>query len=336
MKNIRYLLEFAAVWCGYRILRLLPHWLVKFNAHIGAFFFALIPGAMKVATANIHTAFPEKSAGECRRIARKSFFHLVFNISEFLWMSGSKRRIERWTTIPEPLRGELRRHVAEGRRIIFINPHLGSWEGSGIMAPHFVEMNMVAVVKQIRNPYLDRLFNGGGRKLEAGVRLVYSKGAMRGALKGLRDGYGIGILIDQNTRVRDGGVFVDFFGLPCPCSSAPPVLVDYCRKNNIPVVIYIGASLREDNGVVAARAVTLRRPYEDYKSNAEMLQEIIEVSEGYIRSKPEQYLWFYKRFQYIPHGIDEVRRRRYPYYAIEPGERFYSKIAATDAHNGKA
>ncbi|MDD4816398.1 MAG: hypothetical protein PHI85_00320 [Victivallaceae bacterium] len=330
MKKLRYIIEFAAVWCGYRVLRLLPHSAVKCIARIGAFFFTLVPGAMRVAVANIHTAFPEKNDAECRRTARKSFFHLVFNISEFLWMSGNRKRIERWTTIPEPLRGELRRHVAEGRRIIFINPHIGSWEGSGLMAPHFVEMNMVAVVKQMRNPYLDNLFNGSGRKLEPGVRLVYSKGAMRGALKGLRDGFGIGILIDQNTRVRDGGVFVDFFGLPCPCSSAPTVLVDYCRKNNIPVVIYIGASLREDNGMVAARAVTLRHPYEEYPSATAILQEILEVSEGYIRSKPEQYLWFYKRFQYIPHGIDEKLRRRYPYYAIEPGERFYSRVAAAN------
>ena len=42
---------------------------------------------------------------------------------------------------------------------------------------------------------------------------------------------------------------------------------------------------------------------------------------------PEQYLWFYKRFQYIdPEASDEVKKR-YPDYAVVPNAHFFSRTA---------
>ena len=58
----------------------------------------------------------------------------------------------------------------------------------------------------------------------------------------------------------------------------------------------------------------------------EMIQELISISEEFIRKTPEQYLWLYKRFAHIPQGIDEKLKKRYPYYARVVKDSFYSKV----------
>ncbi len=310
----------------YGLLRIMPHWLIKFNAVWLGYLLFLWPPARKIAVANIRTAFPEKSLTEIKRIARKSFFNLVFNLTEFLWMSGKVERIERYTVIPEPVLTLLKDCVRDHIRIIFVNPHLGSWEGSGLMAPHYAGVKMVAIAKPVRNPYLNKFINKIGREQEEGLQIIYSKGAMRASIKALKSGMGVGTLIDQNTRGRDGGVFVNFFGLPVPSSTAPAVLMDYCVKNQIPAKIIYGTSVRLANGVITAHSDELSKDFAEYASPDEVLQELMQISEKFIRRFPEHYLWFYKRFQYIPPDCPAEIKARYPYYATVAPPRFFSKV----------
>lgn len=325
MKKLGQFIFYLAVVAAFKLLRATPRALLKLLAHGAGNLLYLWPEAGKVTRANLRAAFPEKSEKEVRRIARASIFNLLYNIVEFLWMCGNTKRIERCCTIPEPLRSFLADQVKEQRRIIFVNPHLGSWEDSGLMAPHYSGVKMVAIAKPVRNPYLDRFYNRLAREQESGLRIIHTKGAMRACLKALKDGYGVGTLIDQNTRVRDGGTFVDFFGLPVPSSTAPAVLMDYCVKNSIPAIIIYGTSVRLENGVVTAHAALLSKPYGEYASPAEVLQELMHTSEEFIRKFPEQYLWFYKRFQYIPQDAPPELKARYPYYATVASDRFYRR-----------
>ena len=55
-----------------------------------------------------------------------------------------------------------------------------------------------------------------------------------------------------------------------------------------------------------------------------MIQAITDITEEYIRMAPEQYLWLYKRFQYIPPDTPPEIRKRYPDYAVVPKASFYS------------
>ena len=143
----------------------------------------------------------------------------------------------------------------------------------------------------------------------------------------MREGCGIGLLIDQNTRVRDGGCFVNFFGLPVTSSKSPASLKRFCDANNIPAVIAYGTSIREADGKIHAKMEYLPKPFDEYENDEAVLQALMDLSEKYIRRYPEQYLWFYHRFQNIPAGIPEEVRRRYPYYAAEPPPTFYDKRA---------
>lgn len=325
--EFRHRLEYMAVWIPYHLIRHLPYCVVKFIARCGGCLVHAAPSARRIVRANIHAAMPELPESEVNRIARESFYHIAWNLLEFFWLDGKPARIRRCYYLPEEITEQLKGHVARGERIIFVNPHLGSWEASGVMAPFYAGVRMVAIAKPVKNPYFNRILNRGSREKVPGLEIIFSNGAIRAALKALRAGLGVGTLIDQNTRGRDGGVFVDFFGLPVPSSTAPANLMAYCRLHKIPAVIIYGTSVRHADGRITAHSEYLPKPFEEYADEKEVLQDLMRISEKYIRRYPEQYLWFYKRFQYIPPECPDELRARYPFYARDISAHFFRKTA---------
>lgn len=324
-KNIRHIFEYLFVLFFYMILRILPRAGVGGAARLCGWAMRLIPGALRICEANIRIAFPDWTPAQARTAARKSLYHVTLNFLEFAWMSGNRRRIERICAPDPAIVAHLREYAARGVRIIFVTPHLGSWEASGMMVPYYTDIPMVAIAKPVKNPYLNRLLNSHGREKAQGLKIIFARGAMRAAVRALRDGVSLGTLIDQNTRVRDGGEFVDFFGLPAPSSMAPAVLMRHCRANGIPAVLIYGASVRE-NGRIIPYIEELPKPFEEYGSDREVIGEVMRMTEKFIRRFPDQYVWYYKRFNYIPREADDALRKRYPWYSIPAAPTFYRKV----------
>ncbi len=330
MRNFIFYLEYLTARLLAGALRLLPYrWLPKL-ANTAEFCFRAARPYRRLVRANIRAAMPELAPPEIERISRESLRNMFRNFLEFVWMNGDPERVARCCYPPPEIRAMLRRHVDAGRRIIFINPHLGSWEASGLMIPMYADMEMVAIAKPVKNPYINRLLNSGGREKVRGLRIIFSRGAAREAIKQMKQGAHLGTLIDQNTRVRDGGEFLDFFGLPVASSVSPAVLKRYCDAHGIPSVIIFGATLRRPDGILHPVCVELPRPFEEYPDDRAVIQEMMKISESYIRRYPEQYLWLYKRFQHIPPDCPEELRKRYPYYAKVPSPNFFRKIRKRD------
>lgn len=328
IKTVRDGLNFLLVFCLWSVIRLLPLCAIRWIARGGSYLmWVTIPSIRKISVANICAAMPETSVAEAKRIARESCYHMSRNMLEFVWMNGIPCRIERCCRMPDAVKQQLQDCLQQQKRIIFVNPHLGSWEASGLMAPYYANVEMVAIAKPIRNKYLNSFFNRRNREKVRGLQIVFSRGAVKAAIQALRQGRSLGTLIDQNTRVRDGGEFVNFFGLPVPCSKSPVLLGRFCIANALPVEILYGVSYRETDGTITCSVRKLKKDIGEYTDDLELLQELMLYTEENIRRIPEQYLWYYKRFQYIPHHISPELRKRYPYYAVEPGERFYSRTA---------
>jgi KDO2-lipid IV(A) lauroyltransferase len=323
--KIRYFIEYIACLGAYFLLKIQPHFMVAAIARFWGTFTYCLPQVRKLVSANIKTAFPEKDTQEIKRIGRASVINTFLNIFEFLWMANNRKRIEKYTRISEEATKVLTDYAADNTRVILVNPHLGSWEASGMMAPYYIDMELAAVATPLDNPYLNKFFNTGNREKTGGLKIIFSKGAIRAAIKAMREGINIGLLIDQNTKVRAGGIFVDFFGLPVPSSKAPAELVRFALNNEIKVGIIFGVSLRDENGVLVGQSRSLSKPLAEYETQ-EMIQELTSISEEFIRKYPEQYLWLYKRFAHIPQDIDEERKARYPYYARVVKDSFYSRV----------
>ena len=329
MRNFIYYLEYLGAKVLAWEVRILPRAFLPVMARWMELCFRLARPYRKLIRANISAAMPELAPPEVERISRESMRNTFWNFLEFVWMNGSMKRLQRCCQYPpDPeLKKMILDHHHAGRRMIFINPHLGSWEASGMMVTMFGNLDMAAIAKPIKNPYVNRLLNSGSREKAHGLKIIFSRGAAREAIKLMKKGMHLGTLIDQNTRVRDGGEFLEFFGMQVASSVSPSVLKRYCDAHDLPAVLIFGVSLRGEDGLIHPQCIELPRPFDEYPDDKAVIQEMMKISESFIRKYPEQYVWLYKRFQHIPPGCPEEVRKRYPYYAKEPPPTFYRKLA---------
>lgn len=325
-KKIRYFFEYLLILMPYYLIRLSPHFVIRMLAKTGAAFaWTFIPVVRKIIVANLNAAFPEKEDEWVVKIGKTSLFNTFYNILDYIWMMGKPARMNKCLRLPEHIYDELHGCAQSGVRIIFVNPHLGSWEASGIIATNIAGVKMAAIAKITRNPFLNNLLNKDNRE-RGGIKIIFSKGAVRETLKYLNSGTSIGTLIDQNTRLRDGGVFVKMFGLQVTASRAPATLWNYCRANDIPVKVIYGTTLRSGD-LLTPEMDFLSKDYSEYPDDTAIIQELTAITEKYVRLYPEQYLWLYQRFKYLPRDITPELRSRYPFYAIVPNSKFFSSRA---------
>jgi lauroyl/myristoyl acyltransferase len=109
--------------------------------------------------------------------------------------------------------------------------------------------------------------------------------------------------------------------LPVPTSRAPAL---FGRKLNTPVAI--GGCIRKGKKYEMFSEELPKNPSE-YGSDEELIQDIMKITENIIRQYPEQYLWFYKRWLYIPENATDEQKKRYPFYSVNAPPRFFSKLS---------
>jgi KDO2-lipid IV(A) lauroyltransferase len=130
-------------------------------------------------------------------------------------------------------------------------------------------------------------------------------------LRALRRGLYIALLLDQNTKPKDGGIFVDFFGLPVPMSTSAAILAE---RVNVPVVpLFCVAQPKGDYRIYALPPIrTAKTPVEGVDSIRDLTQKIALMFQQEIEKHPEQWMWMYKRWKHIKPGLPAGV---YPYYA---------------------
>jgi KDO2-lipid IV(A) lauroyltransferase len=165
-------------------------------------------------------------------------------------------------------------------------------------------LSLTSVAKPLANPFVDALLNRS--RGSTGQRVVSARGALRSLLGALRaDGF-VALVIDQETKAEEGGVFVDFFGVPAPMSGAAGRLA---LRLGCPV--YPVFCVCEAGGRYRAYA----RPAVDpggAGDPAVFTARIAEAMESEIRRRPDQWLWMYKRWKRVKPGASAGR---YPFYA---------------------
>ena len=142
------------------------------------------------------------------------------------------------------------------------------------------------------------------------IEMVHKQGAIRKLLKALRSKKRIALLLDQNTRPEEGGVFVNFFGLPATCSNAAAVLSE---RTGAPIVMLFSKACAD--GTYHLYALPPLKPEAmllKEKDASGITLAIINSLEHEIRKHPEQWLWMYKRWKYIAPGS---RKKDYPFYS---------------------
>lgn len=305
-KKVLFAVETLLTRLGLVVLPVLPRWAVLACAHCAGFVaYCFAPQQRRITLSNLDIAFGDTMApGAKRRIARRAFYTTALVIIDLFWFSRNmEQRVRRYVAL-DPV---LRKHIYT-KPVIGVTAHFGNWELlSKALGVH--GFTHVAAAMPLANPDVDAII-GLGRSIP-GVEIVARQGAIRGLLRSLRQGKHVALLLDQNTKPEEGGLFVGFFGLSIPMSTAAavlsertgaPVLPIFCRANaNGSYTIYSLPPLQREELAQAGPNIIHTTT-----------QAIATLFEQEIRAHPDQWLWMYKRWKYID---PDWPASAYPFYA---------------------
>lgn len=233
-------------------------------------------------------ALPELSDAERHRIGRASFLYQGMNAAELLHIlrRGSDRllsdiEVQGWENV-EAAR-------ATRRPILILTGHCGNWEliavplSRGGLPP-------AAIARPADDPRIQDLIVSIRRQLGTSTIARGTRGAARQILEVLRSGGAIAMLIDQDTKVD--GVWVPFFGRPAFTPVGPAELAIKQDMRVVPSFI----ERRPDGGHLVRFLPVLPLPKDPQEATALMTAEI----EKQVRHRPEQWVWWHKRWRRQP------------------------------------
>lgn len=246
---------------------------------------------------NLRRAFPELSEAEIERILKGVWDNLGRTVAEYphlqrIWDYDPER------TSPAPrIRIEgAEQFVAlrdDGRPALIFSAHLGNWELLPMAAVRH-GLPLAIVFRPPNNPHAAELVRRIRAEAHGGEESLLPSG-VEGALAAvelLDRGMHLGMLVDQRFR---RGVLVPFFGQPAQTGT---VLAKLARRFDCPVH---GARVERLEG--AKFRVVLTPPLEIPRSGdaeadiAETMRRVTAMIEGWIRERPEQWLWLHRRWK---------------------------------------
>lgn len=241
------------------------------------------------AVKNLRAAFPDMTEAEIARIVRAMWDNLGRVFAEYPHLA----RLDLYNGDRVEVIGA--EHVDgmrdDGLPGIFFSAHLGNWEICSLGASQR-GCEITQVYRPINNAIADRLLRHARR---TATRTMLRKGKGRQAAKGsldtLRSGSHLAMLVDQK---MNEGIPVPFFGRE---AMTAPALASLALKFRCPVV-----PARCERVEGARFRLTIYPPMAlpdtgDVQTDVRrMMTEVNAMIEGWVRERPEQWLWLHRRW----------------------------------------
>ena len=283
--------------------------LSRFIAAVGYFFD--LPGR-KVSAANLEVICGRKLSPRRIRILTKGAYRNMTRVLLMIFWTtrNPKEKNLQYVSIAP----DVRKFLEEHRPTITLSAHLGNWE----ILSQTCESNgfhITSVAKPVKGKGMTELLTRARSTI--GQTIIPADGALRGLMKALKQGSYIGLLVDQHTEIRDGGIWVDFFGLKSCISQGPAMLA---KRFHTPMLFSWSRPLKDGSYRCEMGEVFL--PDEGANDIPARTQAIIRSFERVIRMHPSLWCINYKRWRYLIPGEDPAR---YPFYARPAKPKQYGK-----------
>lgn len=301
-RAIRRPLETAGFMTLQALIPLLPRGgIVGLATFLGATAMLFPLPEKKHALTNLNAVYGEsKSMKEKKRIAATSLATFAQTMLDVFWFSHRpEHRIRKYVEF-EP--GPNCDSFFENKAVICITAHMGSWEVMG-QAAALHGADMASIAATIKNKSVNRAIIR--HRERTGQTIIPQKGALKTLIARFRKKGKAAFVLDQHTGRDEGGIVVDFLGMPMSVSSAPAALAYRTGTD-----IMLGFCLPQPGGrylIRIPKIITPPRFDKNKKMDAivhDLTQQIEDgVSEQILRF-PQYWLWSYKHWR---------RREGYPY-----------------------
>lgn len=237
---------------------------------------------------------------EARAIVKRMCRSFGRSMAEFARMPIMASRLDECVRV----HGEdnLKRALGRGKGAILVTAHLGNWEYVGAwLAQNGYTVNGMGTEQRDERitELISELRNAGGMKS------LEKQSDIRKMVKALMKGEIVAIPIDQDAKLA--GVLSPFLGHP---ASTPVGVVKLAAKFGCAVVPAFG--VRAEDGVTLDFHILPEMEGHDGLKFGEDVQRSIddcnEIISDWIRRLPDQWIWFYPRWESYERGMfDEVR-----------------------------
>jgi|TARA_Y100000780_G_C13661563_1_gene408848 KDO2-lipid IV(A) lauroyltransferase len=250
---------------------------------------------------NLFLAFPKLTESHRRQLAQKSFQQVGRTAVEMLWSTALNDQTLEKIAVFEG-REHLDAAIAEGRGALITTAHFGNWELMGVALAHIgVPMNVI--VRTIDDPQVESVLNR--LRTRTGARVIHKDNGVRPALRALRAGEVVGVLVDQNTLPSQAS-FVPFFG---EMAATTRVSAQLHVRSGAPVIMLFcvpeGERYRFVIEPLDTTGVSIQGTDKVEQLTAAMTTQI----ERHIRLCPEAWLWIHDRWRSRPPSTDEKTAR---------------------------
>lgn len=287
--------RFWPTWLGFAFLWLMsvtPQRLrLALARRLGAVVMRHNPKRREIVQTNLAWCFPERSEVERERMARDFFRYFVQAVLDtgLLWW-GSERRFRRNIVLQGD--GELSAALAAGRRAIIVTCHTLALDRGGVALS--ADYPFETFVNEARNPLVEWM--SARRRVRFDGLVFPRSGGLRPVIRGLRQGYALYILTDEDLG-PESSVFAPFFGIPRATLTTPSRISKMTGAD-----VFTSLTYYDDEAgryVVKIYPQLDGFPSGDEQADAERLNHLLERM---IRERPEQYMWSLRIFQTLPDG----------------------------------
>jgi KDO2-lipid IV(A) lauroyltransferase len=245
----------------------------------------------RVANENITRVYPQWSAFRRRRTAYRSYRRMARSLVEFLHTRKYSRE-EILARVRLDGMEALDAALAGGRGAILLSGHFGNWEW---LARRVAEAGhpFAVLFKEPGDPVLAERLRA--IRASAGIEQI-DHDDMRAAVRWLRQGRVLGIVMDQEPRRTAEGVIAPLFGHPTMTHVGPFRLA---RMAGAPMLTFFSSA--EGRGRYRARLEPLPAS-ESEDPELAVAEEATRFNarlEAAVRASPEHWMWMYRRWARI-------------------------------------
>ncbi len=276
------------------LFRAMPLGLSLFIARrLGRLFSIISRKRYKIAYANLKAALgKEYNPKELKRILNRTYENIGQGIVDlFLLPKIDNSYIERYIKFEnfDIAKDALR----EGKSIIFLTAHFGTWEISHAALP-FQGLSYKGIAREQKPYHLNELLNHY-RQLH-GCKIIIKGPAVKDALRTLRSNGIVGMLVDQDAGKK--GVFTNLFNRPASWNRG---VIEIALKTG--AVVIPGFAIREKGPFIRFKVfkpLKLREDIGKEDAVADAFRQYASILEDTIRQYPDQWLWQHRRWKSTP------------------------------------
>jgi KDO2-lipid IV(A) lauroyltransferase len=289
-RKLRRFLAYIVVAGLIKLAEILPRRIgTALFAWFGAAAYRLMARSRGVALANLELVYGSTTPDtDIRRIARAAFK----NLGRFAYDTARMRK-----TTPKTIQSiagitgkeHLDRALARGKGVVALTGHVGNWELLGAYCA-LMGYPLTVLATGMKDSRLNGLLLDVRRS--TGLKVVERSKGLPAAMRCLKRGEMLGVLIDQDTSVES--VVVDFLGQPAKTPVGPIKLASRIGAPVVPM-----AMLMSDEGDYR---VEVKEPITVGDNGSSLEQDVEKCSkaiEEFIHRKPSQWVWMHKRWKSV-------------------------------------